>query len=127
MGNKTESAYCAKSCPAYEDCYFQYGGCGCKLLRESLGLGGVPGAQAVADEPAAAATPKVAAVLDFPTHNVSLGQAVSIVKNLKDNPDIAIQSKVIAIEKVARMETHNSITKDELVGALRWLFDHYDF
>ena len=66
-------------------------------------------------------------VLDFPTYNVALGQAVSIVKGLMDNPDIAIQSKVIAIEKVARMETHNSITKDDLVRALRWLFDHYEF
>lgn len=30
-------------------------------------------------------------------------------------------------DHVAHMETHNSITKDELVEALRWLFDHYDF
>lgn len=31
-----------------------------------------------------------------------------------------------AIEKVAEMETHNSITKNDLVGALRWIYEHYD-
>lgn len=63
----------------------------------------------------------------FPTYNVSLGEAVGIVKHRLDDDTIALPSKVIAIEKVARMETHNSVTKDDLVRALRWLFDHYDF
>lgn len=63
----------------------------------------------------------------FPTYNVSLGQAVGIVKYRLADPNIAIQSKVLSIAKVAEMETHNSITKDELVNALRWLFEHYDF
>ena len=63
----------------------------------------------------------------FPSHNVSLGQAIEIVKFHLDDPDIALQSKVLAIESVANMETHNSITKDELVGALRWLYEHYEF
>lgn len=66
-------------------------------------------------------------VIELPTYNVSLGQAVGIVKARLDDDAIAIQSKVLAIEKVANMETHNSITKDELVRALRWLFEHYDF
>ena len=63
----------------------------------------------------------------FPTYNVSLGQAIEIVKYKLDDETIALQSKVLAIDKVAEMETHNSITKDELVRALRWLFEHYDF
>lgn len=63
----------------------------------------------------------------FPTYNVNMGDAWLIVKERLNDETIAIPSKVLAIEKIARMETHNSITKDDLVHALRWLFDHYDF
>ena len=63
----------------------------------------------------------------FPTYNVNMGDAWLIVKCKLDDDTIALQSKVLAIEKIARMETLNSITKDELQNALRWLFDHYDF
>lgn len=63
----------------------------------------------------------------FPTFNVSLGKAVIIVKSCLDNEAIPIPTKVLAIERVAEMETHNSITKEELVGALRWLYRHFDF
>ena len=63
----------------------------------------------------------------FPTYNINIGDAWLIVKERLDDETIALPSKVIAIEKIARMETHNSITKDDLVHALRWLFDHYDF
>ena len=63
----------------------------------------------------------------FPGYNVSLGDAILIVKHRLDDPQIALPSKVLAIELVANMETHNSITKDELVHALRWLFEHYEF
>ncbi len=66
-------------------------------------------------------------VVQFPTYNVSLGNAILIVKHHLDNPDLAIQSKVLAIEQVANMETFNSITKNDLVRALRWLYEHYDF
>lgn len=65
--------------------------------------------------------------IQFPTYNVNLGDACVIVKDCLDDETIAFPSKVIAIEKVARMETHNSITKDDLIRCLRWLFDHYDF
>ena len=65
--------------------------------------------------------------VQFPSYNVSLSEAILIVKRQLNDPEIAIQSKVLAIEHVANMETHNSITKDDLVGALRWLFDHYEF
>ena len=65
--------------------------------------------------------------IQFPTYNVNMGDAWLIVKERLDDETIAIPSKVIAIEKMARMETHNSISKDDLVHCLRWLFDHYDF
>lgn len=65
--------------------------------------------------------------IQFPSYNVSLAEACVIVKNALGDETIAIPSKVIAIEKVARMETHNSISKGDLIHALRWLFDHYEF
>ena len=70
---------------------------------------------------------RVAKTIQFPTYNINLGDACLIVKNHLDDDSIAFPSKLLAIEKIARMETHNSITKDDLVHALRWLFDHYDF
>ena len=65
-------------------------------------------------------------ILQFPSYNVSLGEAVSIVKYKLDDDSISIPSKVLATKAVAEMETHNSITKNDLVNALRWLFEHYD-
>ena len=66
-------------------------------------------------------------IVQFPSFNISLGDAILIVKHHLDNPDVAIQSKVLAVEKVTNMETHNSVTKDDLLKSLRWLFFHYDF
>ena len=66
-------------------------------------------------------------MIQFPTYNVNIGDAWLIVKERLDDETIAIPTKVITIEKIARMETHNSISKADLVHALRWLFDHYDF
>ena len=66
-------------------------------------------------------------LIQFPTYNVNLGDAWVIVKEHLDDESIAIPSKVIAIEKIARMETHNSIKKDDLIHCLRWMFDHYEF
>lgn len=65
-------------------------------------------------------------IFGFPGYNVSLSDAIEIVKFRLDDPDIAMQSKVMAIEQVADMETHNSISKDDLVGALKWIYKHYD-
>lgn len=69
----------------------------------------------------------MADLLAFPTNNVSLGTAITIVKSRLDDDRVSLESKLIAIEKVSNMETHNSITKDDLINALRWLFEHYDF
>lgn len=63
----------------------------------------------------------------LPTYNVTLAEACVIVKSRLDDETIALPTKVLSIEKVARMETHNSITKDDFVRSLRWLFDHYEF
>lgn len=63
----------------------------------------------------------------FPTFNVSDGMAIEIVKNKLDDETIPIETIVLAIDHVAHMATHNSVSKDEIVCALRWMFDHYDF
>lgn len=63
----------------------------------------------------------------FPTQNISLSEAWAIVKHSLDDDSLSYKTKVLAIGKVSEMETHNSITKADLVNALRWLFEHYDF
>ncbi len=66
-------------------------------------------------------------LVQFPTHEVSFYEAWHIVKYSLNDDSVAHKSKVLAIEKVSEMETHNSITKADLVNALRWIFAHYDF
>lgn len=66
-------------------------------------------------------------VINFPTNYVSLGQAVGIVKHKLSDPDVPIATKMAAMERVALMETHNSITKDDPVNMLKFIFFHYDF
>lgn len=63
----------------------------------------------------------------FPTNFISLGMAIDIVKFRLDDTTIPLNTKMLAISRIAEMETINSITKDELQKALRWLFLHYDF
>lgn len=69
----------------------------------------------------------MAKTIRFPTYNVNYGDSYKIVKHRLDDPNIAIQSKVLAIETVANMETLNGITKDELQNSLKWLYNHFDF
>ena len=66
-------------------------------------------------------------IITLPTFNVSLGQAIIIVKTGLEDESIPYKTRVLAIDHVAKMETHNSVTKAELVAALRGLFAHYDF
>ena len=63
----------------------------------------------------------------YTIRNGEVSQACAIVKNGLDDESISIQTTVLAIGKVAEMETHNSITKDDLIRALRWLFEHDEF
>ena len=66
-------------------------------------------------------------ILSFPTNQASIGTSIEIVKYRLDDDNLSIPTKALAIENVANMGSHNSVTKDELVHALRWLFDHYEF
>ena len=59
--------------------------------------------------------------------NISLGESIVIVKHHLDDDTINYVKKAMAINRVAFMETHNSITKDDLIHALRWLYDNYFF
>lgn len=63
----------------------------------------------------------------IPAYHMNYGEAWEIVKLKLADDSVSIEKKVQAIEIVSRMATLNSITKDELQTALRWLFDHYDF
>lgn len=66
-------------------------------------------------------------MMEFQCLHLGHGKAYEIVKFHMDKPDFSVPMKTLAIEKVARMETHNGITKDDLVKCLRFLFDYYDF
>lgn len=62
----------------------------------------------------------------FPTYNISQGDSIEIVKNHLDDPNIAEKSKALAIENVVNMATHNSVSKDDLINCLRWIFTRFD-
>lgn len=67
-------------------------------------------------------------VIQFPcTGHLSLGQAAGIFKYHLADETVPIWEKVLAIEKIAALETMNGVTKDELQHALRWIFEHYQF
>ena len=66
-------------------------------------------------------------LIPFPTSHVTLPDAIEIVKQRLSDETLSPQTVVCAIEQVAEMETHNSVSKDDLVNALRWLFEHYEF
>lgn len=69
----------------------------------------------------------IAVAIRFKSKNVTQGEAVKIVKYDLDDPLVHPYTKLLAIQNVAEMETHNSITKDDLVASLRWIFARYDF
>lgn len=58
---------------------------------------------------------------------MNIGRACRIVKDGLLDDTISDAEKVRAIQQVTCMETHNSIKKDEIICALLWIFDHYDF
>lgn len=62
----------------------------------------------------------------FPTYNISLEDYIEVVKNHLDDPNIAEKSKALAVENVANMATHNSISKADLINCLRWIFTRFD-
>lgn len=64
---------------------------------------------------------------ELPVKDISLGEAWAIVTRSLGDESLSCEMRTLAIRKVAEMETHNSITKADLINALRWLFKHYDF
>lgn len=65
-------------------------------------------------------------IITFPK-KMTFGQCVEVVKFGLEKENITTEEKINAIRTVAGMETYNSIKKDEIVGALKWIFEHYDF
>lgn len=47
-----------------------------------------------------------------------------ILNNISSD-EIDPEDKILAIEEVVEMETHNSITKKQMVDALDWLINEY--
>lgn len=66
-------------------------------------------------------------LIHFLTHHVALPDAIETVKQRLSDKTLSPKTVVCAIEQVAEMETHNSVSKNDLVNALRWLFEHYEF
>lgn len=55
---------------------------------------------------------------------MSKGAAVAIVKDIYTD-EAEVDEKITAIQEVISMETKNSVTKADLVEALRWLLEEY--
>ena len=51
-------------------------------------------------------------------------KAMAIFKNIHDD-EIDPEDKLTSISEILDMETHNSITKQELLGVLKWLIEEY--
>lgn len=53
---------------------------------------------------------------------MNIGTARAIFENLNDI-NVTIEEKGVAIRQIIDMETHNSITKNQLVKAMDWLWN----
>lgn len=53
---------------------------------------------------------------------MNIGKACAIIKNINAN-NISDDDKALAIYIVMNMETHNGITKSELIEAVKWLWN----
>lgn len=52
--------------------------------------------------------------------DISQGRACGIFRNIKSDKYSA-EEKILAIARVLKMETHNSITKKEMLEVIDWL------
>lgn len=52
---------------------------------------------------------------------MGLAKAVKIFKDI-NSAETTVEEKRLAIRKVLDMETHNGITKEDLLNALNWLW-----
>lgn len=50
--------------------------------------------------------------------------AVAIFKDIHSD-ETDVEDKITAIQDVIGMETHNSVTKNDMLEALRWLMEEY--
>ena len=55
---------------------------------------------------------------------MNAGKAAAIFKDIH-NEETEVEDKLAAIQNVSSWDTHNSITKKEMVEALRWLIEEY--
>lgn len=55
---------------------------------------------------------------------MSKGKAIAIFKDIH-NEVTEMDEKINAVQEVICMETHNSITKADMLEALRWLVEEY--
>lgn len=55
---------------------------------------------------------------------MNIGKAAAIFKDIR-NEEVEVEDKLMAIEEVIGWATHNSITKKEMLEALRWLLEEY--
>lgn len=53
---------------------------------------------------------------------MNIGTARAIFENLNDCKQ-PIEAKGLAIRKVIDMETHNSVTKDQMLKAMDWMWN----
>lgn len=55
---------------------------------------------------------------------VTKSKIKEILNNISSD-EIDPEDKLLAIEEVTEMETHNSITKRQIINALDWLINEY--
>ena len=55
---------------------------------------------------------------------MNIGKATVIFKDI-NNEETEVEDKIIAIQEVIDMPTHNSITKKNMLEVLHWLIEEY--
>lgn len=66
-------------------------------------------------------------IIKFDPRSIPIDEAVEIVRFRLYDSSIPWQRRTDAIEMITATENPGNITKEELLVAIRWLFDHYDF
>ena len=55
---------------------------------------------------------------------MNIGKAVRVFKNIESD-EYTDEQKALAIYQVMNMPTHNSITKDQILNAMNWLWHQW--
>ena len=55
---------------------------------------------------------------------MNIGKATAIFKDIH-NEETEVEDKLTAIQDVSGWETHNGITKKEIMEVIRWLIEEY--